>query len=81
MALDADTRKGFNGKEIPLDLAPETQLRLHGQYNDTIVAFLEWTGEVALPRDSGAVARIAYGGGGLIGGCTDTRVAGELSLI
>lgn len=80
MALDSNTRKGFDGRELPLALQPDTQLRLHGAHNDRVVAFVEYTGEVALPREGGAVIRFAFVGGGMFDGCTDTAVAGELSL-
>jgi hypothetical protein len=75
MALDASTRIGRDGKEIPLDLADGTPVFLQGYSKPIEVEFVEWTTEVAMPREGGAVARIAYRDG-----VTDTRVAGELTL-
>lgn len=76
MALDDNTRRGFDGRELPLDLPYDSPIVLHQGYGEAVVAFLEWTGEVALPRKGGAVARFAF----LSTGWTDTAVAGELSL-
>lgn len=76
MALDADTRTGFDGRELPLDLKDGDPLRLLGYSNEVMVEFVEYTGEVALPRKSGAVIRFAFHNSGLV----DTAVAGELAL-
>ena len=75
MALDAETRKGFDGRELPLDLVAGDTLLLHWSHGTADVEFVEYTGEVALPREHGAVIRFAYASG-----VTDTAVAGELSL-
>jgi len=75
MALDAETRKGFDGQELPLDLKDGDPLILHGSAEGFEVEFVEYTGEVALPRTGGAVIRFATSSG-----LTDTAVAGELSL-
>jgi hypothetical protein len=72
-----ETRRGFTGKV--LDPKRGEDLILHGANFDTTVKFIEWTGETALPRKGGAVARVALYSG--FPGATDTFVAGELSMI
>lgn len=78
MALDDEAREGRDGKPLPLDMRDGTLLAHHG-LNKTLVRFEEWTGEVALPRKGGAVARYSLVGG-YLDGCTDTAVAGELTV-
>lgn len=84
MALDDETRKGRDGRVLPLDLRENTLLHHHGLGRPggpvPLVAFDMYTGEVAHPREGGAVVRFAFLGDGFLGGCTDTAVAGELSL-
>lgn len=80
MALDTDTRTGYDGRELPLDLSDGDKLLLHHQFGSTAVEFVEFTGEVALPRKGGAVVRYAFPAPGFLGGALNTAVAGELSL-
>lgn len=79
MALDNETREGRDGRVLPLPMRENTLLVHHG-LGGALVAFVEYTTEVALPRKGGAVVRYAVLGDGFLGGCTDTAVAGELSL-
>lgn len=79
MPLDENTRRGFGGDVLPLDLKDGDVLVHHG-FGEHLVEFVEYTKEVALPRTGGAVIRYAFPGEGLFGGITDTAVAGELSL-
>lgn len=79
MALDDNTRTGRDGKVLPLDMRDGTLLAHHG-LGGSLVRFEEWTGEVALPREGGAVARFSFiGDTHMLGGVTDTAVAGELT--
>jgi len=80
MALDDNTRTGRDGQVLPLDLKDGDILLHHGTNPPVRVEFVEYTKEVALPRTGGAVIRYAYPHDGFFGGCTDTAVAGELSL-
>ena len=84
MALDDETRRGRDGKVLPLDLTDGTVIEHWGlgvrDGKPGRVEFVAYTGEVALPREGGAVVRFAFLGDGFLGGCTDTAVAGELSL-
>lgn len=79
MALDNESREGRDGTPLPLDMREGTLLAHHG-LGGGLVRFEEWTGEVALPRKGGAVARYSFVSGGWMDGCTDTAVAGELTL-
>jgi hypothetical protein len=78
MALDDETRTGRDGKVLPLDMRDGTLLAHHG-LGGALVRFEEYTGEVALPRKGGAVVRYTFLGEGMLGGCSDTAVAGELA--
>lgn len=80
MALDDEAREGRDGKPLPLDMREGTLLAHHG-LGGNLVRFEEWTGEVALPRKGGAVARYSFlSDTWLFAGVTDTAVAGELTV-
>lgn len=81
MALDDSTRVGRGGNVLPLDLQ-DGDLLVHHGLGEGLVEFVEYTGEVAHPREGGAVIRFAFvskSRTSLLDGCTDTAVAGELS--
>jgi hypothetical protein len=79
VALDDETRTGRDGSVLPLDLSDGDRLVHHG-LGGSVVEFVEYTGEVALPRKGGAVVRFAFvSASEFWGGVTDTAVAGELS--
>ena len=78
MALDDETREGRDGKVLPLDMREGTLVAHHG-LGGSLVRFEEWTGEVALPRKGGAVARFSFVSQSSWDGVTDTAVAGELT--
>lgn len=81
MALDDETREGRDGKVLPLDMREGTLLAHHG-LGGSLVRFIEYTTEVALPRKGGAVIRFEFvtvSDASLLSGVTDTAVAGELT--
>lgn len=79
MALDNEARQARDGSVLPLDLREGTLLAHHG-LGGSLVRFEGYTGEVALPRKGGAVVRFSFlGESALLGGATDTAVAGELA--
>lgn len=67
---------GFDGRSLE-SLEYGDQVRHHGFASNYVVIFEGWTGEIALPRERGAVARFSFAQSGH----TDTAVAGELSLL
>ena len=83
MALDDEARTGRDGKPLPLDMREGTLLAHHGlgrPGKPGLVGFVRYTTEVASPREGGAVVEFEFLGDGFLGGCTDTAVAGELTL-